>query len=81
MKTKIDYIMDIVRHGINLTVEIPNPHQFKPNGLKWGEEFDEAINHLKNDDELNVDMEISSNVLIDDELEICTITIQQKQNF
>ena len=79
MKTRIEYIMDIVRHGMNLTVEVPNPHQYRKNGLKWGEEFDEAINHLKNDDELNVDMEISRDM--DDELEICTITIQQKQDF
>ena len=76
MKTRIDYIMDIVRHGINLTVEIPNPHQFRTNGLKWGEEFNEAINYLKNDDELNVDMKISN----DEEMEICTITIQAKQD-
>ena len=75
MKTRIEYIMDIVRHGINLTVEIPNPHQFRTNGLKWGEEFDEAINYLKNDDELNIDIKIS-----DDE-ETCTITIQAKQDF
>lgn len=79
MKTRIEYIMDIVRHGINLTVEIPNPHQFRTNGLKWGEEFDEAINYLKNDDELNVDMKISEDIS-DDELEICTITIQAKQD-